>query len=56
MKIEVLEVIEEPTGGATCVLELDAEALERLTSIGFNTLLKGFLDELTKEQQDENDD
>jgi hypothetical protein len=53
MKINVVEVIEEPTGGATCVLELDAEALEHLTSIGFNTLLKGFLEELTKEQQDE---
>jgi hypothetical protein len=56
MKIEVLEVIEEPTGGATCVLELDDEALEHLTSLGFNTLLKKSLDELTKEQQNENDD
>lgn len=40
MKMEVLEVIENADGSATCTLELDAESVRFLINMSFVSILK----------------
>ncbi len=45
MLIECRELIEQEDGSATCVLELDNEAKEKLLNIAFLNILKAALEE-----------
>jgi len=45
MLIECSELIEQEDGSATCVLELDNEAKEKLLNIAFLAILKAALEE-----------
>jgi hypothetical protein len=40
MKMEVLEVVENADGSATCTLELDAESVRFLINMSFVSILK----------------
>ena len=45
MLIECRELIEQEDGSATCILELDNKAKEKLLNIAFLTILKSAIEE-----------